>query len=122
MSAEIDPLIRVDVNRIQKAEWLKAYINARASAFTSFNIRRSWEGAGLVPFQPMKVLRRVHIPSTGCRPSTSETPSPFDNSLITSSPTDITVLRTANNALNQMVATKEPLMTPARNYITRLTK
>jgi hypothetical protein len=60
--------------------------------------------------------------SSCSRPSMLETLTPFDNSLITSSPIDITVLETANNALNQMVSTKEPLTTPAHNYIARLTK
>jgi hypothetical protein len=44
---------------------------------------------------------------------------PFDT--ITSSPPDSTSLHTANIALNQLVATRKPLHTPARKYVNRLT-
>ena len=47
--------------------------------------------------------------------------TPFDNSLITSSPPDAITLHSANNALKQLVADGKPLNTPARNYVRRLT-
>ena len=46
----------------------------------------------------------------------------FDNSLITSSPMDISAFYTTNNALNQMIKANAPLLTPVWNYIVRLTK
>ena len=59
MSAETDPLIRTNVNRIQKVEWLHAYYKSRTCSFISFNITQSWNGAGVVPFCPSKVIRCV---------------------------------------------------------------
>ena len=122
MSAETDPLIRTDVNRIQKAEWLNTYDKSTARSFTAVNIIQSWKDASLVPFYPSKVIRHIDIATSPPRPSTPETVTPFDSSLITSSPTDITAVCIANNALNEMIKANEPLSTPARNYIVQLTK
>jgi len=53
---------------------------------------------------------------------TDETLSIFETSLITSSPPNTVVLCSANTALNQLVIAQEPLNTPVRQFIPRLTK
>jgi len=63
MQAELYPLIRTEIARIQKAEWLSAYAAARANAFSSTNIESAWSGAGLVPLDRLKVLNRIPQPS-----------------------------------------------------------
>ena len=121
MTQEITPLINAKVATLQKVEWFGAYIRARGRVFSANNINGSWSGAGLVPFYPPKVLRRIR-PAT---PTPSFTPppsiNPFDNCLLTTSPIDIAAMQTANIALNDILTHKEPLNTPVRNYIVGLT-
>ena len=57
MSTEVGKIVGTDIARLTKAEWLAAYVKARASAFTCCNIGASWSGAGLIPFSPRKVIR-----------------------------------------------------------------
>ena len=59
MAAELHGLIQTEVARIQKAEWLSAYTKAHARTFTSWNIHSAFSGAGLIPFCPNKVIRRI---------------------------------------------------------------
>ena len=42
--------------RIQKHEWMEAYIKARSDACTIQNIEASWRGAGIFPFNPQRAL------------------------------------------------------------------
>ena len=49
------------------------------------------------------------------------TSNPFDNALI-GSPVDISVFQAANSILNQLIMNKQPLDTPVRNYVRRLTQ
>jgi hypothetical protein len=61
-------------SRMQKAEWLDAFILARAKAFTQRNILSGWRGTGLNPFNPRKVLSRIPIPSAPDTPTREATP------------------------------------------------
>ncbi len=121
MTQEIDPLVRTNVPQVQKVEWLTAYVRARSHAFSTNNIRSSWNGAGLVPFHPQKVIRRVQpeTPPPSCTPPPPS--NPFENALLMSSPFDVPAMQAANTALNQLVASGESITTPARDYIRRLT-
>ena len=56
MSVELSRIICTGINRVQKAEWLSAYVKAREAAFSTANINSSWTAAGLFPFNPFKVL------------------------------------------------------------------
>ena len=49
------------------------------------------------------------------------TSNPFDNALLCS-PVNISAFQAANSTLNQLVINKQPLDTPARNYVLRLTQ
>lgn len=123
MSTESQGLIQTEVSRIQKAEWLEAYVNAHARAFTSWNIRSAFSGAGLLPFCPTKVIRRIGSSLTP--PPLSENPemsTPFDNPNLTSSPVDINVFKAANQELTRLVDAQLPLNTPARKHVHRLAK
>lgn len=121
MTQEISPLVRTNVSQVHKVEWLTAYVRARSRAFSINNITSSWNGAGLVPFYPPKVIRRVQpeTPSPSCTPP--PTSNPFENALLMSSPFDVPAMQAANTALNQLVAGGEYITTPARDYIRRLT-
>ena len=65
-------------------ESLAAYIKARELAFTKTNISSGWSGAGLIPFQPRKLIRRVQ-PITPSPPSTPlPQHNPFGNAFLAS--------------------------------------
>jgi len=49
ISLQISRLLRSGITRIQKAEWLVRYIEAREHAITNANILAGWRGAGLFP-------------------------------------------------------------------------
>ena len=103
--------------RLQKAEWLAAFIQAHNKTFTEQNIKGGFRVTGIQPFLPTKVLNcvsrqtapSVQIPSATPSPA----PTPFNDSVLTSSPVDINAVRTANAALNDLVATGDPFNTPA---------
>jgi len=129
LSNELDPLLRMEISRVRKFEWLKAYIYARNHAFTKSNVLGGWRGAGLFPLNPKKVLCYI-LP---IEPSTSTCEELqlsiiqdsidtdlFSNSLITSSPPDITQLRKTTSALRTATNKKEVLATPIRKFIPRL--
>ena len=45
--------------RIQKFEWMEAYIKARSEAFNRQNIESVWRGAGLFLFNRQRALRTM---------------------------------------------------------------
>ena len=126
MAQQMDRYIRTGISRIQKAEWLDAFISARALAFTRRNILSGWSGTGLYPFNPQKVLTRVPFPpevETPPRHSTPDFTTPFDNPQLTSSPIDTPALAMANTHIQQRADNPEqPFDTPARAHVTRIVR
>jgi hypothetical protein len=120
MAAKIAPLIHTQVHRIQKeGEWFQAFVLAHDEVFNSTNIQSAFAGAGLVPFRPSKVLRRFEPQMSTpppVTPSPLTTPTPFTSAVLTSSPVDMNAVQVANRALNEIVAAKQAIPTPARNY------
>src|SRR5579871_404521 len=127
LSRKLAPLLLTQVRQIQKPEWLSVFIEAHHSVFNPRNIRNSFSGAGLVPFNPEKVLHRV-LPLTpppvlnfhSTLPTTPTTP--FSNAILTSSPLDGNATHKANAAVIELMASGGPLDTPTRNYITCMTR
>jgi len=119
------------VHRIQKPEWLSAFIEAHNIAFTTQNIKSAFAGAGLVPFNPEKALRRVTRPRSPSHDtpspdtpimttpplSTPTTPNPFPKEILTISPLDGNKMHRANGTVVEMMAASAPLNTPARSYL-----
>lgn len=102
----LEPILEKEVSRLHKSEWLTGYIEARDKAFCEDNVLGSWRGAGLIPFDPEKVLRHIlpPLPSRTWTQITSITAQPteiFENSFITSSPPDATELRTTIQVLRK---------------------
>jgi len=130
LSENIDPLIQTEVVRIQKSEWLLAYVKARQLAFTPSNILGGWRGAGLFPFEPEKVYR--HLPDSSSPPelptfqplpqveNSTLDPNLFTQSFITSSPPNGETLRRVSSALRLETAEPKVLATPIRLCIPRL--
>ena len=120
MTAKIEPLIRTGISRVQKVEWTAAFVAAHQEAFTIQNIKGGFHGTGIHPFLPTKVLNRVSrsetpVPKTPSPPRPITTP--FTDAVLTSSPLDISAVRVANAALNQLIQSGEPLPTPAKQYV-----
>ena len=123
MSKCLDRLIRTGISRLQKVEWVEKYMEARPLAFTKSNIEGAWRGAGLFPYSPQKVLRKIVNPPTPPRlstpPNTVQPPiTPFHQ--VHSSPPDAPILQSANTALKQLLDQRQPLDTPARTYVRHL--
>ena len=56
MAAELQGIIQTEVPRIQKVEWLSAYVHARDKAFSTSNILSAFSGTGINPFNPQNVF------------------------------------------------------------------
>jgi hypothetical protein len=122
ISTQLDRLIRTGISRVQKVEWLAGYVKARTIALSSRNILSGWSGAGLVPFAPSSILRKI---SSGRRNSTppqsppTQIRGPFDD--IPSSP-EAMIVRSANIEVRKLVSQRGVILpTPARKYIHQLT-
>ena len=107
MSSKIAPLITVGVSRLQKVEWLSAFVKAHQAVFRAENIKGGFRGAGIFPLEPNKILNRITLsspaPPPQSRESTPPIATPFNQSILTSSPIDLNAVRTANNVLNRLV-------------------
>jgi hypothetical protein len=49
------------INHVDKLDFLKAYPSARIEAFKSETIKNSFAAAGLVPYDPNRVLLKLDI-------------------------------------------------------------
>lgn len=91
-------LTQAQLVRIQKFEWMEAYIQARSGVCNHQNIESAWRGAGLFPFNPARALCtlvRDMTPEVE-RPKTPTQFDIFDQVLVNSSPPDEEMLRKAN--------------------------
>ena len=57
----VEQKARLGTNHIDKLDFLEAFPKARESTFKAETIRNSFAGAGLVPFDPDRVLRKLNI-------------------------------------------------------------
>jgi len=126
MAQEIMPILMMQVRRLHKAEWLAAFIKAHEAVFNLQNIQSAFTGAGLVPFQPLKVLRRVAPapiePPSLSHSTRSVTPEPFNDAVLTSSLIDMSERLKANAALHHILDARGPITSLTRNYIQCLTR
>ena len=134
LSAKLEPLFQTEVSRIRKSEWLTAFAEAREDTFSESNVLGGWRGAGLLPFDPDKVLRHIVVvpPPENSAPVAPASTSPmhenssldpdlFNSSLLTSSPLNTEAFRRTASALRAEVQQKKVLATPVRQLIPRLT-
>jgi hypothetical protein len=57
----IESKIRARINHIDKLDFLKAYLSARIKAFKSETIKNSFAAAGLIPYNPDRVILKLDI-------------------------------------------------------------
>lgn len=74
---QIEGYIRSGVNHIDKPDFLHAFYTARTEAITIANIQSSFAATGLVPYDPERVLLKLHTQlKTPTPPSTSHANAP----------------------------------------------
>jgi hypothetical protein len=126
MAAELYPLIRTGISRIQKVEWLNAFVAAHDRALSVKNILGGFRGTGIYPFLPTKVLRHVTSSPSPQQQSRSSTPpnplTPFNDAVLTDSPVDFNAVKHANDALHTLIESGEPLPSPAKKYVSHCTR
>jgi len=108
--------------RIQKLEWMDAYIQARELAFSNLNITSAWRGSGLQPFQPQTVIQAATLPTTDVvveRLKTLTEHDIFEKVFLNSSPPDFQTLHKANTVLSTTI-NRSVLNTPTKRYIHKL--
>jgi hypothetical protein len=124
LSAALHGLISSEIARLQKWEWLDKYATARKQATSEPNILSAFSTAGLFPFYPPKVLRRIPSPIEPETPADRTTPepsvSPLEHPLLTSSPADMNVFRAANEFLKERITANPTLSPEERQHINRL--
>ena len=59
IAEELDKILRYGYSNIKKFEWANCYRIARPAIMQSSNIQSAWCAAGLIPFNPQKVIRRL---------------------------------------------------------------
>ena len=114
------------VARIQKVEWLTAFVAAHDKAFSVKNILGGFHGTSIHPFLPMKVLH--HITSSSPPQQQTRPPTPpnslavFIDIILTNSPANFNAVQQANNALNALLKSGEPLPSPTKKYVSHCTR
>ena len=117
------PIINAQVSTLHKVEWFEGFIKARERAFSKSNVLGSWNGAGLVPFNPCKLHWRVGRKSTPTPPSSPKIANvsltSFFNDVFTS-PVNPTRVQAASNLLNKQLEQPPYVNTPKRKFIKEL--
>jgi hypothetical protein len=62
LTAALSYLNQAQLVRIQKFEWMEAYIHARSDVCNHQNIESAWRGAGVFRFNPQRALRSRDSP------------------------------------------------------------
>ena len=136
MSQELNEIMHFGVSNIKKFEWVNCYRIAKPNAMKESNILSAWNSAGLLSFNPQKVIR--HLKSERAEAETEfmiaehlvpkasasmSTPSPLSNRfahvLGTPSKLNSDALHIANEALIGNIQ-KRILNTPTKAYISKL--
>jgi hypothetical protein len=122
LTAALEHFNHAQLGRIQKIEWMDAYITARREACTQENIASAWRGAGLIPFRPERAFQSIaKDPSPHPeQPITSSEHAVLDRVWMNSSPPEPSTLRRANNLLRTSLGSGTSLDSPLRRYVTKL--
>ena len=105
----IETKMRLRINHVDKLDFLEAYPSARIEAFKSETIKNSFAAAGLIPYDPDRVISKLNIylrtptppPSRGSESSRNFTPkTPFTEKQLRRQASSIkALLRTGSRSL-----------------------
>jgi hypothetical protein len=125
LASKLEPLLRTGVARIRKPEFTNGFMKAHELAFKESNILGGFRGTGIHPYYPPKVLRQITeiLPSGAFTTSISPSPgNPFNEAVMTSSPSDIGAVRAANAFPTHQIESGDALTSPVRKYIPYLVR
>lgn len=114
----VDQKMRLNINHIDKLDFLAAYPQARIDAFKSNTIKNSFKAAGLVPIDPEPVLDKLNIQLRTPTPPLPEQPS--SRSSIYCPTTPITIAQLAKHAISAKTLLKyrsESPPTPTKQVV-----
>jgi hypothetical protein len=122
LTAALAHLNEAQLVRIQKVEWMEAYIQARTDICNQKNIESAWRGAGLFPFNPQRALRTIVREPTpeAQRPKTTAEFDIFNQVFLNSSLPDTSILQEANILLNSTIDGRLIPSTPVCKYIRKI--
>ena len=122
LTSALMPLHEARLARIQKAEWLEAYSQARDMSINAQNIASAWRGAGLMPLNRKKALRYLtnepedEVSNVETTPITP-TKEVYERVFLTSSSPELGTLERACAELQKEALV---LKTPTRSFIQKL--
>ena len=58
---QVEQLIRVGIDYINKSDFLISYNQARTETYKEETIRNAFKASGLVPYDPIHVLYKLHM-------------------------------------------------------------
>jgi hypothetical protein len=117
MKSQLDAIFRTGIARLHKSEWIQNYAKAREKAITEKNVIAGWRASGLWPMNPHRILRQIPETEVTTPPISQTTPQ--SQILISSSPPDGILLRSANASLNAKLA-HSTIDSPLKTQIRRL--
>lgn len=106
--------------KIYNYEWVIGYAKARQQAFRLSNIQSAWRGAGLLPFNPLKVIRESAPTPIQQRATTPDTQFEIFNTSFENSSPVLEHIEEANQLLSNVLDSQNILNTPTTRYIKRL--
>ena len=120
---EVDRYTQAGITRIQRAHWVEIFIQIREKALTTHNIQAGWKGAGLITFNPQRVLNNLPLlaPTLPSTPQNIYNTTDLDLLVLKSSPPDGTKLRQANVVFHRALKSNESPASLTRRYAKRMT-
>ena len=118
---KIGDSIRLGINHIDKEEFLTVYGQIRPAAFSESNIKSSFAAAGLVPYNPDRVLSRLHAQIRTTPPPTES--DALQSPWLPQTPRNVATLQHQTDAINALLRrrTRSP-STPTTQALTQLVK
>jgi hypothetical protein len=95
LTKHLENRLQHDSRRLQRVEWMEAFIKARRDSFRLSSIKSSFRSARIYPFDPLEVLLKLDPPLLLLSSTLPPTNGPIDldDFLLLSSPLDSVSLR-----------------------------
>jgi hypothetical protein len=120
LTKHLENQLQHDSRRLQRVEWMEAFIKARRDSFRLSSIESSFRSAGIYPFDPLEVLLKLDppLPLLSSTPPPTDGPIDLDDSLLLSSPPDGISLRQLKNQVESVIS-RSNLESPTKRYLKR---
>jgi hypothetical protein len=117
----VENCMRLGINHIDKMEFLPIYRQARVESLTENNIRNGFAATGLVPYDPDRVLSRLHVQIRTPTPPTL--PQDLSTQWVPETPHNIVELQLQTETIKELLKrrTQSP-PTPTDRVLNQLVK